>query len=225
MSSSQSDQFGDPARHWSVSADAVLKDTRRRRFTSLIAAVVSFFGILASLYAVFVLYGYDRRLDRVSEDRFAQLAVELERTRKDFAEIRDANATLMKTIADLQKGAGTYAALGPIDRQSLNEIQSGQKVLAARLNALEDAIRVDPTKAVSIPLLRSSMEAMSERQQHDQFALQSEMGRLFGLGQWLFGLMFTVMLGVFSLALANLLRREQQPREVPRESPKSPRLT
>lgn len=67
---------------------------------------------------------------------------------------------MRKTIDDLAaKGTTTnrYAELNPTDRQTFNEVVASQKQIASRLDTLEGGLRMDASKALSVPLLRKDV--------------------------------------------------------------------
>jgi uncharacterized coiled-coil protein SlyX len=195
-------------RHWSVAIADIMRD-RRTRSTKLVYVVASLVLLIAASYAAFLLYDSGRELRTFGQNQaISDLAIQVLRSRSDIEEIRKQTAVLTKTLTDLRTGSQNYASLEPQDRQALNEVIAGQKNLDERLKGIEDAIRIDTTKAIAIPMLRYAVDALQERERTDLSLLQSEIGRLYSLAQWFMALMVTIILGVFTLALSNLLKKE-----------------
>jgi len=93
-----------------------------------------------------------------------------------------------------------------------------QKNLDVRLKALEDALRLDAAKSLAVPLLRKDVDTLQDALRANTVAIQTEMGRLYGLVEWFLGLMFTIALGFFGLAITNYFRSD---RKLPKEGPAS----
>src|ERR1017187_2477680 len=89
------------------------------------------------------------------------------------------------------------------------------------MDALEAAIMVDPVKAVSLPLMRKDLDSLQDKTRSDIEAVRSELARLYSLIQWFIGLMFTIALGVFSLAIGNIVKGEKKS-DSGREKPEPP---
>ena len=73
------------------------------------------------------------------------------------------------------------------------------------LDDLNSIILDNPEKAVSLPLMRKDMENLESNHKNDLEAMRSELSRALGLGQWLIGLMFFMAIGLFGIAVGNLL--------------------
>ena len=119
-------------------------------------------------------------------------------------------AALSKTLAELRAPQGKYTSLQPSDREALNRVIEGQKSLDTRLKALENALTVDASKALSVPLMRKDLDTFQETAKTDTVLVQNEINRLFGLVQWFIGIMFTILVGFFGLAVTNMLLRAKE---------------
>jgi type IV secretory pathway TrbL component len=62
-------------------------------------------------------------------------------------------------------------------------------------------------------MLKQQIDTIQDRSHADIDSVRGEIGRLFTLTQWFIGLMFTIALGVFGLALSNLRRATEKPVE------------
>lgn len=72
---------------------------------------------------------------------------------------------------------------------------------------LEETILDDPLKAVAIPLLRNDLETLDARQESDIRGMREEIARVYNLATWVIGLMFTLAVGIFVLALGTFFKR------------------
>jgi hypothetical protein len=171
------------------------------------AAVTSVFGAL-----LFDSFRHSETLPMLSE-KVVILNKEVGQLADDISKLSATQSTFRKTLDELQHNTNAYASLTPADRQSLNEVIVGTKSLDSRLSLLEEALRLDATKALAVPMLRKDMDALQVKTTSDLSIIQSEMGRLFGLAQWLIGLMFTIAFGVFSMTIVHIFRGEKKPPE------------
>jgi hypothetical protein len=78
---------------------------------------------------------------------------------------------------------------------------------------LETTLVTTPEKAIAVPMLKQQIDAIQDRSHADLDSVRGEIGRLFTLTQWFIGLMFTIALGVFGLALSNLKKASEKPAE------------
>ena len=92
----------------------------------------------------------------------------------------------------------------------MEDVKTAQNTLSERLSALEAAIQADPVKAVSLPLMKKDIEALQDKTKADSEALRAEVARVYTLIQWFIGLMFTIAIGLFGLALGNILKSERR---------------
>jgi hypothetical protein len=91
-----------------------------------------------------------------------------------------------------------------------NKSKDGQAQLQTRLSGLESALMTTPEKALAVPMLKQQVDTLQDRTHSDLDSVRGEIGRLFTLTQWFIGLMFTIALGVFGLALSSLRRSSEK---------------
>lgn len=58
--------------------------------------------------------------------------------------------------------------------------------------------------------MRKDLDAVQDKSKSDIEAVRGELARLYSLIQWFIGLMFTIALGVFGLAIGNIVRGEKR---------------
>lgn len=76
----------------------------------------------------------------------------------------------------------------------------------SRLASLEGAVTQDPEKALSLPLLRKDVDSLESAHQEDLNAVREEVERVYDLNKWFIGLMITIALSVWGLAIGNVVR-------------------
>lgn len=67
-------------------------------------------------------------------------------------------------------------------------------------------------------MLKQQMDTAQDRFREDIASVRGEIGRLYTLTQWFIGLMFTIALGVFGLALSNLKKASDKSAEKERSA-------
>jgi len=195
-------------------------DTRRERLSkwlSFLAVSMLLVSGVGFLYLHFSSQG-DALLSRIGLANSAIVETQAYNVNKRLDSITNDLAVTKKTIIELNKHADGYAALAPGDREALNGVIEGQKTLDVRLKDLEDALRVDAAKSLAVPLIRKDIDALQDSFRANTVAIQTEMGRLYGLVESFLGLMFTIALGFFGLAITNYFRSDRRP---PKEGPAS----
>lgn len=71
-----------------------------------------------------------------------------------------------------------------------------------RMDSLEQALIDNPTKALSVPLLRQDLENLKENYQQDLSAYAKQIDRVYDQNKWFIGLMVTMVIGLFGLAIS-----------------------
>lgn len=85
-----------------------------------------------------------------------------------------------------------------------------QTALDNRLNNVERVILSDPAKALDVVLIRRDLESVKEVNSANLAAIEQDVDRIYDLSKWIIGLMFTMSLGVFSLAAANVFKERRR---------------
>jgi hypothetical protein len=74
------------------------------------------------------------------------------------------------------------------------------------MKALDDAIGQSPDKALAVPLLQRDVDNMRESNREELVSTQAEIDRVYDQNKWFIGLMFTMAVGLVTLAVSNLLQ-------------------
>ena len=91
----------------------------------------------------------------------------------------------------------------------LLRIQSDVSNVDERLTAIEDTILENPSKALEVTLLTKEVERLNQKHNDDIQELQIEISRVYDLTKWIVGLMFSMAVGLFTIAISNYLKDRQ----------------
>jgi len=191
-------------------------------FSSLLAAFTSLVGIIAAVVFFFgghvtsIHDAFDDRMTTELINKIAQRDLEVrnavENSQHEIVELKRENDSLKQQLQSASNSRGSkqvYAKLDPSDRDLINKLKADDDQLQTRLSSLESALMNTPEKSLSTFALKQQVDELHEGRHADMEAVHGEMERLFTLTEWCLGLMFTIALGVFGLALTNLMKGEK----------------
>lgn len=94
--------------------------------------------------------------------------------------------------------------------------------LDQRLSVIEQAVLDNPARALQLTLLSREMDNLKANYQSDLESTRQEIGRIYDLNKWFIGLMFTMAIGLLSLAVSNFIKKpeRQEERKEQQEEPK-----
>jgi chromosome segregation ATPase len=144
-------------------------------------------------------------IDRALVSERSEMAKERDEAAKRIAALEKTNDDLSRQLKVLQDGKlPTNVELSHIDRQTINQVKSDDQQLQTRMGKLEEALETTPEKALSTVMLRQRLDTLQDRTRGDIDNIHGEIGRLYTLTQWFIGLIFTIALGMLTLAIGNL---------------------
>ena len=182
------------------------------RRSTILSAALAVISAVVGIIGFFLANHSDRAgVDVVLQHQFKRAEVAQRAAEKAEAKAKQAEAEVNHLNQLLQESRKTptgrpRAELDPADRQALAESRETQQQLTSRLSALEGALSSDPVKALTLPLLRKDFDTLQDREKTDLDAIRGELGRLYNFGQWFMGLVITIALALFTLAIGNLRR-------------------
>lgn len=100
----------------------------------------------------------------------------------------------------------------------LNKVKNNLKTLYSRISILEDAIMENPMKALSIPMMKKDIEDLEGDQLKAELVIRTEISRLYDQNKWFMGLIITMTISLFGLAVGNLLPIRRVPAKRETES-------
>lgn len=101
----------------------------------------------------------------------------------------------------------------PVDSRitlRIKELDTSVSEMDQRLKSLESVIMQNPSMALEIPMLRKDLEVYKDSYQASNIALKDEIERFYDFNKWFLGLMFTMFVSIFGLAIANFLKSKNQ---------------
>ncbi|NOQ25138.1 MAG: hypothetical protein GQ564_07220 [Bacteroidales bacterium] len=134
----------------------------------------------------------ESRLDSVLSyiDRVEESLPQAKKTDIQYSMVANNLTELDKRINDLKN----------IDVQTLKD----------KLNQLEMVIIENPTKALSLPLIKKDIENLMENHDIERLSIRSELNRVYDQNKWFIGLMFTMAIGLLGLATSNFYQSKKE---------------
>jgi hypothetical protein len=198
-----------------------------KRFTSIFTAII---GLLASMISV--LFFFTQRQSITAEKLKADAELVLRQITIDsiqrasiqsMSKINDERENFyrqIQVISDSLLNNGAPARKTSLhfekqlqklrlDFQRLNN-RSAIDSLSSRLKSLEDALMQDPGKALALPLLQNQIQNLKEAEVKDIADIRATIATIYDQNKWFIGLMFTLAIGMISMAVANFVPKKDK---------------
>ncbi len=119
--------------------------------------------------------------------------------------LSDTLATIQSRLDKLQK----------IPKQTkitlqMDNINKEIGLIKESLSVINNAILDNPTKALTIPLLRKDLENLENTYKENFGAIRQDVIRVYDQNKWFIGLMFTMAIGLLGLAAGNLIQSRKK---------------
>ena len=141
----------------------------------------------------------------ISQDLSAQVAA----LRSEVAALREEVDSLTQAVAS---------------NPDSNELRTDLQSVDERLSVIEQVVLDNPARALQLTLLSQEMDNLKARYQSDLESTRQEIARIYDLNKWFIGLMFTMAIGLLSLAVSNFVKTPEK-REERREQQEQPKKT
>lgn len=89
------------------------------------------------------------------------------------------------------------------------KVEKSLKDVTSRLSSLEGVLLDNPSKAIQTILIQKDLENVKSTNQAELLSLRQEIERVYDLNKWLIGLLFTMAVGILSLAISNLFKNKK----------------
>lgn len=89
-----------------------------------------------------------------------------------------------------------------------NKMQAQITVISDKLSSLEDALTVNPVKALAVPILRKDLDNTEKSLNKQLDQTRHEIDRMYVQNRWFIGLMFTIALSVLSMATSSFFNKK-----------------
>jgi hypothetical protein len=169
----------------------------------VLSIVIGVVGALGSLLTIPYLWS------TISSPSIKQLPLEAREVREEQLEL------IRGKLKDLDD---KIAALSVPPDESRNALQV--KILNDNVAKLQESVSdmqrliVDnPSKALAVPLMRKDLDSLKENNQAEMASIRKDVDRIYDLNKWLVGLMFTMALGVLTLAISNFWKSKEKAAE------------
>jgi len=119
-------------------------------------------------------------------------------------------ASMKKELSEIKKSVSTISSLpkGSEWKIETSKISTQVNKISMRLDALESALTVDPSKALAIPILRKDLDTTEKALRAELTQTRSEIDRIYDQNKWFMGLMFTIALSVLGMAVNSIFNRK-----------------
>lgn len=117
---------------------------------------------------------------------------------------------LQDDLSRVQSGLTNISSLpeGHEWKTEASEIKHHVSSLSAKLTALENALTVDPSKALAVPILRKDLDNAEKNLKAELLQTRAEIDRMYDQNKWFIGLMFTIALSVLGMAASSFFNRK-----------------
>lgn len=181
------------------------KKTAARTWSNIVAGMSSSIAIAITIaMATGIFFSENKTLNNT------ELTSELQ-------SIEDKNETLVKEIAQLQNelsrvksGLSNISSLpeGHEWKTEASEIKHNISLISGRLDALEGALTVNPSKALAVPILRKDLDNTEKNLKAELSQTRAEIDRMYDQNKWFIGLMFTIALSVLGMAASSFFNKK-----------------
>jgi len=170
----------------------------------LYGAVVVLVTLATMTVFVFSIVGQGYGGARISRDT-RQKVFELQQQVLDFS------SALVKVADELQVLRETLdeAANDPNNLARV-DLQADIKQLSLEVKALTDALGSDIERTLAVPLLRKDVQKIEEQLEERTVASSKEIDRIYDQNKWFLGLVATMVVGLLTLAIGNLLQSRKK---------------
>ncbi len=121
-------------------------------------------------------------------------------------------AVLQREVAILREEVDSLAQV-VASNPDFNGLRTDLQSLDGRISIIEQAILDNPARALQLTLLSQEMDNLKSRYESDLEGTRREIERIYDLNKWFIGLMFTMAIGLLSLAVSNFIKKPEKPRE------------
>lgn len=174
---------------------------------AILSVLISIVAVIASIF--YSIAGNITPTQPAQVSDLTELETKLSDLETSFTTIETQLSSLEQRIEAIAQ-VPTNSAVNSEIVQIQNDIES----LDTSLSNLEQVILDDPTKALQITLISKDMENLQQTYESDFQTTREEIGRVYEQNNWFIGLMFTMALGLLTLAVGNFLPKlKEKPKE------------
>ncbi len=175
-----------------------------KRLSSVIAGLSSTIaiGIIASMIFSFASDG----IKTLDKSELTQSVLVLEK------DLEEQKSNLIKMGKSLEQVNQKLELISEIPESHGWKVQSTDLTnqileIQASLRALENALTVNPEKALAVPILRKDLDNAEKNLRSELQQTRNEINRMYDLNKWFIGLMFTMAVSVLGIAISSFFNK------------------
>lgn len=156
-------------------------------------------GVVAAITAAVAFYGLFQT--RPSSPSAADLYNEM--VTSDVKALRDKVDDLNSRVKLIAEPPADVADL------DVAALRAELKILKDKISVYDAALLDNPTKALSVPLLRKDIDSLSASSSQAIAMMSSQLERVYDQNKWFIGLVATMAVGLLGLAISNFLHNKK----------------
>lgn len=118
-------------------------------------------------------------------------------------------AKVQTSIESISSTLNTLSALPENKEWSLEakKLENNIELVSNKLINLESALTADPAKALAVPILRKDLDNAEKSIRAELSQTKSNIDRIYDQNKWFIGLVFTIALSVFGMAIGSFFKK------------------
>lgn len=181
------------------------RSEKLQKFTSSVAAAISAIALGATVTFTTGLFTEQKKT--FSQSELSQMVTTIE---SDFEKQKVELNELQVKISAINENLNKITTLPDGNKWEVQSSKLEQEIaiLNNRLSALEDALTLNPAKSLAIPILRKDLENTDKGIRAEITQTKAEIDRIYDQNKWFLGLMFTMALSVFGIAISSFFGKK-----------------
>jgi hypothetical protein len=181
------------------------KNEKIQKFTTGVAGTISALalGITVSLFFGFFTDGQKSLTGNELNEKVIVIETNIEKQTKYISNMKSEIINLgdsLDSLSNLPEGSQWKTEASKISQRVVN--------IEDKLTALEQALTLDPAKALAIPILRKDLDNAEENIRNELKQTKAEIDRIYDQNKWFIGLMLTMALSVLGMAVGSFFGRK-----------------
>lgn len=181
------------------------KVEKTKRLSNILAGASSSIAIAALIFTTMGLfYSQDASMSR------SELSVKSIKLEKKIAQNTDYSNALKLELNSIRAELKAITSVPDGTSWKAKSIRIEERITSidTKLKALEEALTLNPSKALAIPILRKDLDNAQGLFQSEINQTRAEVNRIYDQNKWFIGLMFTIALSVLGMAVSNFIGKK-----------------
>ena len=174
------------------------------KWTNLVAGMSSSMAVAVTVAMAAGFFGQNTNLSRKEltakiytvETKYEEQISNISAINKEIEKINSG----LKSVSNLPEGAEW--------KTETSKISQDVSLVTERIKALEDALTINPAKALAVPILRKDLDNTEKSLRSELAQTRLEIERMYDQNKWFIGLMFTIALSVLGMAVSSFINRK-----------------